>query len=135
MLGRPMPQRITPDPAALALAGVVDRFIRDHFASVRDAARTWEMNDSTIGKILNNPTRFPRPATMQKLAAGMGMPLRELYALCGMTDTAAEEAEEVDLMEAALRGIDAEGRRLLSRMTPEQKAALMATARALLPKS
>lgn len=129
----PMPRKIAaPTPEAQALAGVLDRYITQHFTSVRDAARVWEMNDSTLGKIMNTPTRVPRPETMRALATGMGMSLRELYALCGIADTPMDEADDAELNEAALRGLDADERRLLSQMTPEQKARLLALARSFL---
>lgn len=131
--GSSMARKIAaPTPEAQALAGVLTRYIAQHYVSVRDAARTWDMNDSTLGKIMNTPTRVPRPETMRQLAAGMNMSLRELYALCGITDTAEAEASDAELNEAALRGLDMDARRLLSRMTPEQKAKLLDLAHSFL---
>lgn len=121
-----------PDPAALALAGVIERHISGNGWSIRDAARQWGMNDSTIGKILNDPARIPRPPTMRKLASGMGLSIQRLYALCGIADSVEVEDADRDLVRAAIYGMTAADLDLLSRMNPEQKAAMLASARALL---
>lgn len=133
-----MPRRVKAAPApshvpnspAHALAGVLQRYIADHYTSIRDAAAAWEMNDSAIGKIINDPTRVPRPKTMKKLAAGMGMPLQRLYELCGLASPDGGEYDE--LIRQAIEGIDTDGVKILARLRPEQKAALIALARSLL---
>ena len=129
---RIMPGCQARDDALRALAGVVDRHIRDNYTSVREAARQWGMNDSTIGKIINNPKRIPEPETMRKLATGMGMSMRSLYALCGLGDPPSVEDADAELQQRALDGLSTADLEVLSQMTPDEKAAWIASARALL---
>lgn len=114
------------------LAGIVERYIKDNFKSIREAARTWGMNDSTLGKVINTPSRIPEPETMRLLAANMGMSLRHIYSLVGMSDPPEVEETDRQLIEAAIAGFSKDGLVMLSQMTPAQKAQLTAWARAFL---
>lgn len=117
---------------AQALAGVIDRYIQQRGWSIRRASREWGMNDSTIGKIINTPSRVPEPPTMRKLAVGMGMSLGDLYRLCGMGDPPDVEEADRQLVEAAIHGLSKSDLETLSQIPPEKKAMLLDMARAFL---
>lgn len=106
------------------LSSFLKRQIEDHYEnSQRAAARAWGVPWRSLNAIIKDPERVPELSTLQKIAQGLGVPLRMLVELCGYQ---VEDAVVDDM------GLTAEERASIANLPPEQKATVLRLARQLL---
>lgn len=94
-------------------------FARRGWDTLFKASRGLDLPIATLHDLLKKPNKTPSPATLRKLADGLGVSLEHLFALIGQGASRTLPQDGRALPES-VQGLSEAGYEYLSRMTPDQ---------------